>query len=60
MAESVLLPLGLTAAAAAIYAAIHKKMFGSGCPSELALTIKTLIIWNKEVNDTMKIVKSLE
>ena len=59
MAKSVLLPFGLTAAAA-IYAAIHKKTFGSGCPSELALTIKTLIIWNKEINDTMKIVKSLE
>ena len=27
--KSILIPLGLTAAAAAKYAAIHKKMFGS-------------------------------
>ena len=30
LAKSVLIPLGLTAAASATYAAIHKKMFGSG------------------------------
>ena len=29
LAESVLIPLGLTAAASATYAAIHRKMFGS-------------------------------
>ena len=30
LAKSVLIPLGLTAAAAATHAVIHKKMFGSG------------------------------
>ena len=42
----------LTAAASATDAAIHKKMFGSG--------FTTLIISNEEMNDIMKIVKSLE
>ena len=42
----------LTAAASAADAAIHKKMFGSG--------FTTLIISNEEMNDIMKIVKSLE
>ena len=53
--KSILIPLGLTAAAAAAAAtdaAIHKKMFGSGNT--------TLIISNEEMNDKMKIVKSLE
>ena len=49
LARSVLIPLGLTAAAAD--AAIHKKMFRSG--------VNTLIS-NEEMNDVMKIVKSLE
>ena len=35
--KNVLIPLGLTAAAAATDAATHKKMFGSGRPSDLAL-----------------------
>ena len=52
LAKSVLIPLGLTAAAAATDAAIHKKMIGSG--------FTTLIISNEEMNDIMKIVKSLE
>ena len=60
LAKSVLLPLGLTAAAAATDAAIHKKMFGSGCPSDLALRMTTLIISNEEMNDIMKTIKSLE
>ena len=47
LAESVLMPLGLTVAAATD-AAIHKKMFGSG-PT-------TLIV----LNDIMKTIKSLE
>ena len=42
----------LTAAASATDAAIHKKMFGSG--------FATLIISNEEMNDIMKIFKSLE
>ena len=49
LAKSVLIPLGLTAAAAA---AIHMKMFVFG--------MKTLIISNEKMNYIMKIVKSLE
>ena len=52
LAKRVLIPLGLTAAASATDPAIHKKMFGSGA--------STLIISHKEMNDIMKIVKSLE
>ena len=52
LAKSVLIPLGLTVAASATDAAIHKKMFGSGTT--------TLIILNEEMNDIMEIVKSLE
>ena len=51
-AKSSLISLGLTAAAAATDAAIHKKIFGSGNT--------TLIISNEKINDIMKIVKSLE
>ena len=50
LAKSVLIPLGLTAAASATDAAIHK-MFGS--------TLTTLTISNEEMNDIMKIGKSL-
>ena len=52
LAKSVLIPLRLTAAAAAPDATIHKKMFGSGNTR--------LIISNEEMNDIMKIIKSLE
>ena len=54
LAQSVLLPLGLTAAAAAAAtdAAIHRKMIGSG--------FTTLIIYNEEMNDIMEKVKSIE
>ena len=53
LATSVLIPLELTAAAAAATdAAIHKKMFGSA--------FTTLIISNVERNDVTKIVKSLK
>ena len=57
LAKSILIPLGLTAAASATDAAIHKKMFGSGRPSDLASCTATLIISNKEMNDILKIVK---
>ena len=60
LAKSILIPLGLTAAASATYAAIHKKMFGSGRPSNLALCNTILIISNEEINDIMKIVTSFE
>ena len=52
LAKSVLIPLRLTATASATDATIHKKMFGSG--------FTTLIISNEEMEDIMKVVKSLE
>ena len=58
--KSVLIPYGLTAAAYATDAAIHKKMFGSGRPWDLASRVTTLINSNEEMNDNMKIVKPLE
>ena len=54
LAKSVLIPLGLTAVASTTDAAIHKKMFGSGCPSDSVLHVTTLIISNKEMNDIVK------
>ena len=52
LAKSVLIPLGLRAGASPTNAAIQKKIFGSG--------MTTLKISNEEMNDVMKIVKSLE
>ena len=52
LAKSVLIHLGLTAAASATNAAIHKKLFGSGTTR--------LIVLNEKMNDFKKIVKSLE
>ena len=46
------IPLGLTAAASALDATIHQKMFGPGNT--------TLIVSNEEIIDLIKIVKSLE
>ena len=51
-AKSVSIPLGLTAAATATDAALHKKMFESG--------FTKFRISNEEVNDITKIAKSLE
>ena len=56
LAKSVLAPLGLTAAASAADAGIHKNILGSR--SDHNNTI--LIISNDEMNDIIKIVKSLE
>ena len=53
LAKSVLIPLGLTAASAAD-AGIHKKISGSGHNNT------TLIISSDEMDDILKIVKSLE
>ena len=53
LAKSVLNPLGLTAAASAADAGIHKKILRSG-------NMTTLIISNDEIHDIIKIVKSLE
>ena len=55
LAKSVLIPLGLTAAASAADAGIHKKILGSGHANNT-----TLIISNDEMDDILKIVKSLE
>ena len=55
LAKSVLIPLGLTAAASAAEAGIHKKILGSGHNNN-----KTLIISNDEMDEILKIVKSLE
>ena len=59
-AKSVLIPLGLNAAASAADAGIHKKILGSGkSPLELAKQTTTLIISNDEMKDIIKVVKSL-
>ena len=61
LAKSVLIPLGLTAAASAADAGIHQKILGSGRHSSSALhNTATLIISNKDMEDLIKIVKSLE
>ena len=51
LAKCVLIPLGLTAAAAAADAGIHEKILGSGT--------KTIKIYD-EMKDIIKIVKSIE
>ena len=53
LATSVLIPLGLTTVASAADAEIHKKILGSGNNT-------TLIISNKDMDDLINIVKSLE
>ena len=50
--KSILILLGLTTAVSPTNTGIHKNMFGSGRT--------TLIISNGEMNDILKIVKSLE
>ena len=52
LAKNVLAPLGLSAAMSAVDGSIKKKMLGSGAT--------TLIISSDEVDDILKIVKSLE
>ena len=52
LGKSVLIPLGLMAVASATDAPIQKKIYGSGTT--------TSIISNEEMEDIMKIVKSLE
>ena len=62
LAKSVLIPLGLTAAASAADAGIPKKILGSGRPLDFAPPHNntTLIISNDEMDDILNIVKSLE
>ena len=54
LAKIILIPLGLTTAASATYAAIQKekKIFGLG--------MTRMIISNEEMNDMIKTIKSLE
>ena len=52
LAKSVLVPLGLTAATSAADAGIHKKILGSRST--------TLIVSNQDMEDLIKMVKSLE
>ena len=52
LAQSVLIPLGLIAAASVADAGIQKKIYGSGTT--------TLVISNEEMNDIMKIVQALQ
>ena len=59
LAKSVLIPLGLTAAASAADTGIHKKILGSGNPSS-SHNNTVLIISNDKIEDIIKIVKSLE
>ena len=54
LAKSVLISLGLTAAASVADAGIHKKILGSSHNNT------TLIISNDGINDIIKIIKSLE
>ena len=53
LAKSVLIPVGLTATAAATDAGIHKKILGSGNKA-------TPIISNNDMDDLIKIVKSFQ
>ena len=55
LAKSVLIPLGLTAAASAADAGIHKKILGSEHNNTT-----TLIISNDKMKDIIRIVKSLD
>ena len=57
LAKTALIPLGLTAAASAADAGIHKKILGSG---HNHLSSTALMISNNEMKDTIKIATSLE
>ena len=52
MAKSILIPLGLTAAASAADAVIHKKILGSGHNHP---STTTLIISNDQIRNILKI-----
>ena len=63
LAKSLLIPLGLTASASAADAEIHKKILASGRPHSscsASHNTTTLIVSNDEIEDIIKIVKSLE
>ena len=54
LAEGAVIPLGLTAAASVRDAVIYMKIFGFGCPSDLAPCMTTSIISHKEMNYIVK------
>ena len=60
LVKSVLIPLGLTAAASAADAGIHRKIIGPGNHHSSSASKTTIIISNNEIEDMIKIVKSLE
>ena len=61
LAKSTLIVLGITAAASAADAGIHKKILGSGRHSSSAShNTTTLIISNKDMDNLIKIVKSVK
>ena len=60
MAKIVLISLGVSSEVSAADADIQKKIYGSGHPSDLASHTTTLIISNEEMEDIIKIIKSLE
>ena len=60
LAKSILIPLGLSWGMFPADAVIQNKIYGSGHHSNLASRTTTLIISNEEMEDIMKIIKSLE
>ena len=60
LTKSILIPLGLTAAASVTDTAIHKKIFGSNTRRSEWAKWTTLIISNEEMKDIMKIAGSLK
>ena len=60
LGKDVLLPLRLSTGMYAAGAAIQKKIYGSGCLSDLPWRITTLITSNEEMEDIIKVVKSVE
>ena len=63
LAKGVLIPIGLTAAASAAGAGIHKKILGSGrrnSSSSASHNNTTLIISNNDIKDLIKIVNLLK
>ena len=60
LVKSVLIPLGLTAAASATDPGIHLKILGSGNRHSSSASHTTLIKSNDEIDGIIKIIKSLE
>ena len=60
LTKSILIPLGLTAAASVTDTAIYKKIFGSNTRRSDWAKWATLIISNEEMKDIMKLAGSLK